>query len=665
MRLSKFPLRIAAWLGAAFLVFSAIMVITPSIASAAITQSSPTTVSTTTTDSATFTDQIEPTTDSTDANLTPVVYTTTVPNASVTVSASGAVSTSGGPLAANSYTVSGTDTDGLGDNGTWTYTLTVSGVTISQSAPLSATSTEAGSSTFTDQLQPTTLNSSAVTYVTSASSTGLSVSSTGAVSTTGLLAPGPYTVSGTDSDTLGDTGVWSYTLTVTSPSGGPPPSMTTLVQTSPTSSTTTTDNSSAFTGSLTVSGATGAVTYVTVTSSPSLSVSAQGKIASTGPLATGNYTVSGTDSDLQGDTGTWVFSLTVNAPIVVTFDANGGTGSMAAETKASPSPLTPNTFTWTNHVFDQWNTAADGSGTSYANGANYPFTASTTLYAQWTATTVVAPKHTVTFNANSGTGSMSPETKNVLASLTLNSFKRAGFQFVSWNTAANGSGTSYDNGSAYKFTTSATLYAQWKATATFRVTFRANGGKGSMKTEAKKSAAPLSSNQYTRAEFKFVKWSTAANGSGTDYANGQSFNFKSSISLYAQWSAVKVPVTPTAVNGVEVLSPFGLKSSALSDVLESQITALASEIKTNHDTKISLVGYSGDLTTAEASNESDWAASIKLGQQRAVAVEGYLKTQLASLGVTGYTISAVGSAATLSASATQQPVNRKVVATIS
>jgi outer membrane protein OmpA-like peptidoglycan-associated protein/methionine-rich copper-binding protein CopC len=662
--------KIASWLGAVFLILSTILVITPSIASAAtITQTPPTDNSTTTTASSSFTDQLEPTIDPNDIVPTSVTYATVTTNPNLSVSSTGAVSTSG-ILAANSYTVSGTTSDGLLDSGTWTYTLTVNGVTITQSAPLSGTSTQGSSNAFSDQLEPTTFNGSAVIYTTSVASAGLSVSSTGAVSTPGILAANSYTDSGTDVNSLGDSGNWSYTLTVTSPSGGPPPpSNTTLVQTSPTTGTATTGNSSAYTGSLAVSFATGAVTYLTVTSSPALSVSAQGNITTSGPLVTGTYTVSGSNSDPQGDTGTWVFSLTVNASITVTFGTNGGEGSMPSETKASPTALTPNEFTWSKHMFDQWNTAADGSGTSFANGAVYPFTKSTTLYAQWTATTHVDPKRTVTFDANGGGGSMSPEAKNALASLTPNNFTRAGFKFVNWNTAANGSGSSYDDSGAYKFTKSTTLYAQWNAAATFSVQFHANGGGGSMKTETKKSAAPLTRNQFTRNGFKFIKWSTAGNGSGSDYANGQSYGFETSISLYAQWSAVRPPVVPPAIRAVVALNPFGVKSSALSNALESQITSLANEIQTNHDKKISLVGYSGDLTTANATNESDWAASLKLSQQRAFAVEEFLKLQLASLGITKYTISAVGNAAALQPSAnatpTEQARNRKVVATIS
>jgi len=69
----------------------------------------------------------------------------------------------------------------------------------------------------------------------------------------------------------------------------------------------------------------------------------------------------------------------------VTFDANGGSGTMADQTGSSSAALMANSFTRSGFTFAGWNTAADGTGTAYANGAPYPFTSSATLYAQWTA----------------------------------------------------------------------------------------------------------------------------------------------------------------------------------------------------------------------------------------------------------------------------------------
>ena len=74
-----------------------------------------------------------------------------------------------------------------------------------------------------------------------------------------------------------------------------------------------------------------------------------------------------------------------NATRTVTFDANGGSGSMANQSSTTSATLNANSFTRTNHTFAGWNTVSTGAGTPYADGATYPFVADSTLYAQWTA----------------------------------------------------------------------------------------------------------------------------------------------------------------------------------------------------------------------------------------------------------------------------------------
>ena len=72
--------------------------------------------------------------------------------------------------------------------------------------------------------------------------------------------------------------------------------------------------------------------------------------------------------------------------IVVSFNANGGTGSMEQQVIKTPccgEKLTVNTFTNGEKSFGSWNTAAGGSGTSYEDGGVFQGTEDTTLYAQW------------------------------------------------------------------------------------------------------------------------------------------------------------------------------------------------------------------------------------------------------------------------------------------
>ena len=77
--------------------------------------------------------------------------------------------------------------------------------------------------------------------------------------------------------------------------------------------------------------------------------------------------------------------------LTINFDGNGSTGGSTASQQiaaGSTASLNTNGFTRTGYVFTGWNTAADGSGTSYADGADYTVTPATgdatiTLYAQW------------------------------------------------------------------------------------------------------------------------------------------------------------------------------------------------------------------------------------------------------------------------------------------
>ena len=71
----------------------------------------------------------------------------------------------------------------------------------------------------------------------------------------------------------------------------------------------------------------------------------------------------------------------------VTFNANGGTGKMEAQTftDGEAQALSRNAFTYDGYTFSGWNTVQGGSGASYTDGQAITATADMTLYAQWTA----------------------------------------------------------------------------------------------------------------------------------------------------------------------------------------------------------------------------------------------------------------------------------------
>lgn len=101
------------------------------------------------------------------------------------------------------------------------------------------------------------------------------------------------------------------------------------------------------------------------------------------------------------------------ATYTVTYNANGGTGTMANSTATYGEPFKTrqNAFTRSYHKFTGWNEKADGSGTAWSivpgtpNGGTYEsgqswtwtYTRNITLYAQWEKSEVVY------YNANGGT----------------------------------------------------------------------------------------------------------------------------------------------------------------------------------------------------------------------------------------------------------------------
>ncbi|HEU5223902.1 MAG TPA: InlB B-repeat-containing protein [Candidatus Lumbricidophila sp.] len=232
----------------------------------------------------------------------------------------------------------------------------------------------------------------------------------------------------------------------------------------------------------------------------------------------------------------------------VHYDANGGTGSTPDQTvlRGRPTALTMSGFSNPNGRFIGWSTQPTG-GTVLADRTAVldlvAAGATQTMYAQWAPNT-----YTIHFDANTGIGTQmadQPMQVGKVATTTLNAYTKPGFRFTGWNTAADGSGTKYEDGvSVGSLATpgaTATLFAQWAPT-TYSIAFNANGGAGaamSNQTLGVDQAAALSTNTYTRAGYSFTGWATAADGTGTHYTDAQSVTnlaaAGASITLYATW----------------------------------------------------------------------------------------------------------------------------------
>ena len=237
----------------------------------------------------------------------------------------------------------------------------------------------------------------------------------------------------------------------------------------------------------------------------------------------------------------------LNASYSVTFDGNDSTaGLMAPETNFMPSPLSTNAFSRTGYAFAGWNSAADGSGTAYADGAADAFTANQTLFAQW----ALNASYSVTFDGNDSTaGLMAPETNFMPSALSTNAFSRTGYAFAGWNSAADGSGTAYADGATDAFTANQTLFAQWALNASYSVTFDGNDSTaGLMAPETNFMPSPLSTNAFSRTGYAFAGWNSAADGSGTAYADGAADAFTANQTLFAQWALNATNPTTTPIS---------------------------------------------------------------------------------------------------------------------
>lgn len=161
------------------------------------------------------------------------------------------------------------------------------------------------------------------------------------------------------------------------------------------------------------------------------------------------------------------YTLTINkrsyAISYAAGDAEGVTGSKTAESKtedeafALPSSAV---FEREGYVQQGWNTSSNGtSGEHYDLGGSYTTNAAQTFYPEWTTA------HTLTYNANGGTGSMSNTVGAGTVTLRANAYTKDGYVFAGWATSqanADAGTIAYaDRDANYNLSADATLYAVW------------------------------------------------------------------------------------------------------------------------------------------------------------------------------------------------------------
>lgn len=243
----------------------------------------------------------------------------------------------------------------------------------------------------------------------------------------------------------------------------------------------------------------------------------------------------------------------------------GGTVTVAGNT----SNVSRTGYTWAG-----WNTAADGSGTTYQGAATFTMgSADVTLYAKWTAI-----NYNITYNANGATSGTAPTDSNsynigqTISILGFNQLQRTGYSWAGWTTASDGSGTAMQSG--YGLTVGSsniTVYAKWNA-LTYTVTFSANGASGSPSatsaTYTTGGTAITLPTVGTMAKIgnSFSGWSTTSNGTPLT----SPYTTSSDVTLVAVWTPINYTITYNANGGsstpTQAVLPMGQQFSLASGI---------------------------------------------------------------------------------------------------
>ena len=243
------------------------------------------------------------------------------------------------------------------------------------------------------------------------------------------------------------------------------------------------------------------------------------------------------DADTTCDVCGYERTVTPPAPteFIVTFDGNGGTGSMEPVTveEGSRYVLPACGFTAPDgQEFKAW----EIGGVEYNAGDGYVVLGNTEIKALWKDSAVIPTTFTITFNANGGTGSMEPVTVEEGSRYPLPAcgfIPPVNMQFSGWALSADGSVIA---DGAIMVTSNITLYAIWEPVPVneFVIFFDGNGGTpavSSMTTIGHRLA--FLPGAFRSGSYRFDGWYTERNGGELITT---STVFAANTIVYAHWT---------------------------------------------------------------------------------------------------------------------------------
>lgn len=308
------------------------------------------------------------------------------------------------------------------------------------------------------------------------------------------------------------------------------------------------------------------------------------------------------------------YTVPALASYTVKYNANGGTGAPANQTKwyGKDLALSSTKPTRTGYTFGGWATSSTATVATYKPSSTYTANASVTLYAVWKINT-----YTIKYNANGGTGTPANQTKTYGKALTLSTTKptRASveddmgtlteYSFQGWATSSTATSPTYKSGASYTANASATLYAVWSTTVSlnlFDVIYNSNGGSyvaPQIKTKGVdltlRDTVPIK-NGYT-----FGGWALSADvtdAADASYKPNSTYNIDEDIILYAVWIPWTHTVTFDANGGTGNVPEDFVKTTGVDVLVPESILSKDGCIfecwSTSNDDSIGIKYYAGD-----------------------------------------------------------------------
>ena len=274
----------------------------------------------------------------------------------------------------------------------------------------------------------------------------------------------------------------------------------------------------------------------------------------TNPANAGSYVqINGVDDREEGG-----FSYKFGLPFVLTFDANGGSGSIesqicwAINTVSGTCDVTiPSTEPTRNgYNFLGWAESSGATSATYSAGGNVNLSTSKTLYAVWREDSTAVR---LSFELDDGEGNVPEQSCSITAAaptcvVTIPNITptKNGYSFLGWADSSGAISATYSAGGSVTLSANKTIYAVWQlVTRTVILNFERNQGEGIVaprtcivSVETPSCSITIPNEAPTREGYTFLGWADSRDATSAAYVAGGSITISDTKTIYAVWQLV-------------------------------------------------------------------------------------------------------------------------------